>query len=529
MGVNGPNPFNNITLLDAATLDQIAQWEVERAGGDASITAAAFDSQTGNLVFGGHANQDLADAEKPGGPGVFKSFYGFVNTTAHPEGAVSLEFLDDGTPSDTEVFVQAAAIRPFLVDKENPRADIFVAGTRVPIAGPVIGYVDRFVTNFNPFTINDYRNLKERTDANYTDLKIGGNLNLYAWGHEFIGPIESKLILDPLTFDGTPQDSLTLEGDNGFAQRSVFMTDGTGWTGFAGAAGGFPTSPGAPQPNNAGDFDGFFVKTEDLNLNPLAIVTAGGFKGAPFVPYGMYTAFFDWSRIPGLIQPALVDGKFPKEAGGMVVKMNGEPTAITAVSNRQVNFIAHNDVDQNPTATLQLCYTDPVTGKTFESNIATMPAQSSWVNLFEIDGAVAAFHSNGIMTRNNRQHRDDFLAVVGTGGGGFGNPSIEADEIAPLDRTFAFDNLPEVKAVVGEREFEVQVAFGGLLPGLTVGGAQYNLFFPDAFWLFACAQTNVEYTLTVTDTETGEIRTYDNALGQASPAIQDTSAFATCP
>ena len=90
-----------------------------------------------------------------------------------------------------------------------------------------------------------------------------------------------------------------------------------------------------------------------------------------------------------------------------------------------------------------------------------MPAQSSWVNLFEIGDGVAAFHSNGVMTRNNRQHRNDFLAVIGTGGGGFGNPSIEADEIAPLDRTFAFDNLPEVKAVVGGREFEVQVAFGG--------------------------------------------------------------------
>ena len=532
MGINGPNPFNNITMLNAATLELIAQWEVERTGGDSELTTATYDSQTGNIVFAGHADQDLADAETPGNPGVFKSFVGAVPVLlVGPQQSVTVfGFLDDGTLPGTDVFSQAAVIRPKVVDEQNP-TQVFVAGTWVPNVGPVIGYVGTFGVTYTPLSeIDNYRTLKERTNANYTDLEIGGNLNLLAYGHEFKGQDERDLILDELDINtGFGQDSLRVAGPNMFAQRSAFMTDGTGFTGFAGGAGGLPTSPGAPQPNNSGGFDGYIFKTEDLDLNPLAIVTAGGFKGAPFVPYGIYTAFFDWPRIPGLIQPPLVDNKFPKEAGGMVVKLNGEPTAITAVSNRQVNFIAHNDVDQNPTATLQLCYTDPVTGKTFESNIATMPAQSSWVNPFEIGDGVAAFHSNGVMTRENRQHRDDFLAVVATGGGGFGNPSIEADEITPAG-IFRFDNIPEFKAVVGGREFEVQVAFGGLLPGLTVGGAQYNLIFSDEFWVFACAATtNVEYTLTVTDTVTGSVRTYENDLGQAAQAVTDTDAFATCP
>jgi hypothetical protein len=51
----------------------------------------------------------------------------------------------------------------------------------------------------------------------------------------------------------------------------------------------------------------------------------------------------------------------------------------------------------------------------------------------------------------------------------------------------------------------------------------------DRYWVFAAATTNVEYTLRVTDTETGTIEQYFNPLGQASPAITDTSAFATCP
>jgi hypothetical protein len=51
----------------------------------------------------------------------------------------------------------------------------------------------------------------------------------------------------------------------------------------------------------------------------------------------------------------------------------------------------------------------------------------------------------------------------------------------------------------------------------------------DRFWVFAAATTNVEYTITVTDTDTQQVRTYFNPLGNPAPPIQDTSAFATCP
>ena len=49
------------------------------------------------------------------------------------------------------------------------------------------------------------------------------------------------------------------------------------------------------------------------------------------------------------------------------------------------------------------------------------------------------------------------------------------------------------------------------------------------WWVFFASTTDVEYTLTVTDTQTNEARTYHNELGQRAPAITDTSAFATCP
>ena len=51
----------------------------------------------------------------------------------------------------------------------------------------------------------------------------------------------------------------------------------------------------------------------------------------------------------------------------------------------------------------------------------------------------------------------------------------------------------------------------------------------DRYWVFTAATTNVEYTVTVTDTGTGQVRAYTNPLGQAAQAVTDAGAFATCP
>jgi PKD repeat protein len=48
-------------------------------------------------------------------------------------------------------------------------------------------------------------------------------------------------------------------------------------------------------------------------------------------------------------------------------------------------------------------------------------------------------------------------------------------------------------------------------------------------WAFAAGLTNVEVTLTVTDTNNGTVKQYRNPLGTAFQPVQDTSAFATCP
>jgi hypothetical protein len=52
----------------------------------------------------------------------------------------------------------------------------------------------------------------------------------------------------------------------------------------------------------------------------------------------------------------------------------------------------------------------------------------------------------------------------------------------------------------------------------------------DHFWVFAASPTDVEYTLTVTDTATASTREYFRDVGtQPAEPILDTEAFATCP
>lgn len=49
------------------------------------------------------------------------------------------------------------------------------------------------------------------------------------------------------------------------------------------------------------------------------------------------------------------------------------------------------------------------------------------------------------------------------------------------------------------------------------------------FWVFGGGLTDVEVTMTVSDTRSGAQKTYVNPLSTAFQPVQDTSAFATCP
>ena len=46
----------------------------------------------------------------------------------------------------------------------------------------------------------------------------------------------------------------------------------------------------------------------------------------------------------------------------------------------------------------------------------------------------------------------------------------------------------------------------------------------DRFWVFYGALSSVQYTLTVTDTETGQVKRYENPSGRLA-SVADTGAF----
>jgi len=51
----------------------------------------------------------------------------------------------------------------------------------------------------------------------------------------------------------------------------------------------------------------------------------------------------------------------------------------------------------------------------------------------------------------------------------------------------------------------------------------------DRFWAFLAADTNVGYTVTIADTQTGKTKTYINPDLTAALPVQDTSALRSCP
>ncbi len=53
--------------------------------------------------------------------------------------------------------------------------------------------------------------------------------------------------------------------------------------------------------------------------------------------------------------------------------------------------------------------------------------------------------------------------------------------------------------------------------------------FNSHYWVYAAGLTDVHVVLTVTDTQTGAVKTYNNPQGQPFLPILDSSAFATCP
>ena len=94
------------------------------------------------------------------------------------------------------------------------------------------------------------------------------------------------------------------------------------------------------------------------------------------------------------------------------------------------------------------------------------------------------------------------------------------------------------------RDFEGNTGSGQVVPVASDASGLFWFFGPDNwemlvkvldacsfnghYWIFSAATTTVEYELNVVDTVTGLSASYQNALGEAAPAVADTTAIAGC-
>lgn len=97
---------------------------------------------------------------------------------------------------------------------------------------------------------------------------------------------------------------------------------------------------------------------------------------------------------------------------------------------------------------------------------------------------------------------------------------------------------------VAWKDFQGHTGEGSVVPASSADSGLFWFFAPDNWemlvkvldgcglnghhWVFAAATTTVEYTLTVTDTRTGEVATWTNPLGRSAPAITATDALNGC-
>ena len=126
----------------------------------------------------------------------------------------------------------------------------------------------------------------------------------------------------------------------------------------------------------------------------------------------------------------------------------------------------------------------------------------------------------------------------------FGEPDDGPAPCVASDTTICL-NDGRFEVDVAWRNFEGEVGNGRLIPYSSDDSGIFWFFddsnwelmvkvldacvVNDHYWVFAAGTTNVEYTLRVRDTTTGELKVYENPLGIASPATTDTEAFPSCP
>lgn len=192
-------------------------------------------------------------------------------------------------------------------------------------------------------------------------------------------------------------------------------------------------------------------------------------------------------------------------------------------------------------------WTDNSTGETgFRVEVDT---GSGFVEAAAVGANITAAILNGLPAGASVSVR-----VRAQGGGGFSGYSNTAPLVMPASTAVCAADADTLCVLAGR--FEVEMIWRAP-PGFPnpqaasvapAGTAASGIFFFDnaadwqvlikvlngcsinqRYWVFYAATTNVEFTITVIDTQSGRVKTYANPFNTAAPPVQDAAAFASCP
>lgn len=169
----------------------------------------------------------------------------------------------------------------------------------------------------------------------------------------------------------------------------------------------------------------------------------------------------------------------------------------------EVEILEDDLVEGNETVELSL--SNPTGGATLEDEIGD--ETTAELTILDNDGETGVCEANETTLCLN----DDRFAVsvvwrTSDGNSGDGQ-AVSFTEDTGFFWFFNADNL----------EVMVKVLNACSLPGF------------NSYWVFFAATTNVDFTLTVTDTQSGVVKEYTNPGGEAAEPVQDTFTFETCP
>jgi hypothetical protein len=227
---------------------------------------------------------------------------------------------------------------------------------------------------------------------------------------------------------------------------------------------------------------------------------------------------------------------YSNEASATTLSGGGTPP--TAPSNLQAATLSSTAV--------QLNWLDNSNNET-GFRIEVKPSGGSYADVAGVAAGSTSFMVTGLTPSTTYSFR-----VRASGTAGFSGYSNEAmattlaggGTCTPDSHTFCLDGGRFRVAVIFRTTATGSTSPGNVVPGSTADSGLFWFFAPtnwevmvkvlngcgvnNRHWVFLAAATNVEYTVTVTDTVTHAQKSYHNNLGSIAPVTTDINAFASC-